>query len=189
MMKQVADGVWVRQSEWVWSNSTVVRVDDGLILVDPGIDGADLNALADEIDDLGLPVIAGFSTHLHWDHLLWHERFGDVPCGTGARASRRGCRRRRRCRPARTTTGDRALRAGTRRPRSAPRSPLRTRPSRPRASSGAAARPGGAPTRSHGRRAAARGAGAPSTAASRRAPRRGSRPAGGRRRSSAVAAR
>jgi len=78
-MKQVADGVWVRQSEWVWSNSTVVRVDDGLILVDPGIDGADLNALADEIDRLGPPVIAGFSTHLHWDHLLWHERFGDVP--------------------------------------------------------------------------------------------------------------
>ncbi|TYL50333.1 MBL fold metallo-hydrolase [Agromyces mariniharenae] len=79
MMKQVADGVWVRQSEWVWSNSTVVRVDDGLILVDPGIDGADLNALADEIERLGLPVIAGFSTHLHWDHLLWHARFGDVP--------------------------------------------------------------------------------------------------------------
>jgi len=42
----------------VWSNSTVVRVDDGLILVDPGIDGADLNALADEIDRLGPPVIA-----------------------------------------------------------------------------------------------------------------------------------
>jgi glyoxylase-like metal-dependent hydrolase (beta-lactamase superfamily II) len=78
-MKQVADGVWVRQSEWVWSNSTVVRVDDGLILVDPGIDGSDLNGLADEIDRLGLPVIAGFSTHLHWDHLLWHDRFGDVP--------------------------------------------------------------------------------------------------------------
>ena len=78
-MKQVADGVWVRQSEWVWSNSTVVRVDDGLILVDPGIDGADLNALADGIERLDLPVIAGFSTHLHWDHLLWHARFGDVP--------------------------------------------------------------------------------------------------------------
>jgi glyoxylase-like metal-dependent hydrolase (beta-lactamase superfamily II) len=24
-------------------------------------------------------VVAGFSTHLHWDHLLWHSRFGDVP--------------------------------------------------------------------------------------------------------------
>ena len=78
-MKQVADGVWVRQSEWVWSNSTVVRVDDGLILVDPGIDGSDLNQLADDVDRLDTPVVAGFSTHPHWDHLLWHSRFGDVP--------------------------------------------------------------------------------------------------------------
>ena len=79
MLNEVADGVWVRQSEWVWSNATVVRADDGLILVDPGIDGADLDELADHPDRLGLPVVAGFSTHPHWDHLLWHARFGDVP--------------------------------------------------------------------------------------------------------------
>src|ERR1051326_7009541 len=79
MLKQVADGVWVRQSGWVWSNSTVVRADDGLILVDPGIDGSELNDLADDLDRFGLPVVAGFSTHPHWDHLLWHHRFGDVP--------------------------------------------------------------------------------------------------------------
>ena len=24
-------------------------------------------------------MVAGFSTHPHWDHLLWHPRFGDVP--------------------------------------------------------------------------------------------------------------
>ena len=24
-------------------------------------------------------MVAGFSTHPHWDHLLWHARFGDVP--------------------------------------------------------------------------------------------------------------
>ncbi len=79
MLTQVADGVWVRQSEWVWTNSIVVRADDGLILVDPGIDGSELNQLADDLDRLGIPVIAGFSTHPHWDHLLWHPRFGDVP--------------------------------------------------------------------------------------------------------------
>jgi glyoxylase-like metal-dependent hydrolase (beta-lactamase superfamily II) len=62
MLNQVADGVWVRQSEWVLSNAIAVRGEDGLILVDPGI-----------------PVVAGFSTHPHWDHLLWHPRFGDVP--------------------------------------------------------------------------------------------------------------
>jgi glyoxylase-like metal-dependent hydrolase (beta-lactamase superfamily II) len=79
MLKQVADGVWVRQSEWVRSNAVVVRGDDGLVLVDPGIDGSDLNELADDVDRLGVPVVAGFATHLHWDHLLWHSRFGDVP--------------------------------------------------------------------------------------------------------------
>ena len=36
-LNQVADGVWVRQSEWVWTNSIVVRGEDGLILIDPGI--------------------------------------------------------------------------------------------------------------------------------------------------------
>src|SRR4051812_24975307 len=79
MLNEVADGIWVRQSEWVWSNTTVVRGDDGLILVDPGIHGSELDELADDLDRLGIPVVAGFSTHLHWDHLLWHARFGDVP--------------------------------------------------------------------------------------------------------------
>jgi glyoxylase-like metal-dependent hydrolase (beta-lactamase superfamily II) len=79
MLGEVADGVWVRQSEWVWSNAVVVRGEGGLVLVDPGIDGSDLGQLADDVDRLGIPVVAGFSTHLHWDHLLWHSRFGDVP--------------------------------------------------------------------------------------------------------------
>ena len=79
MLTQVADGVWVRQSEWVWTNSTVVRGEEGLILVDPGIDGSELDQLADDLDRLGIPVVAGFSTHPDWDHLLWHSRFGDVP--------------------------------------------------------------------------------------------------------------
>ena len=79
MLNQVADGVWVRQSEWVWTNSIVVLGEDGLILVDPGIHGFELNQLANDVDRLGIPVVAGFSTHPHWDHLLWHARFGDVP--------------------------------------------------------------------------------------------------------------
>ncbi len=79
MLTEVADGVWVRQSEWVWTNSSVVRGQDGLILVDPGVEGPELDQLADDVDGLDAPVVAGFSTHPHWDHLLWHERFGDVP--------------------------------------------------------------------------------------------------------------
>ncbi len=90
MLTQVADGVWVRQSEWVWTNTMAVCGEDGLILIDPGIDGSELNELADDLDRLGIPVIAGFSTHPHWDHLLWHSRFGDVPryaTSAGAKAA------------------------------------------------------------------------------------------------------
>ena len=79
MLTEVADGVWIRQSAWVWTNSIVVRGEDGLVLIDPGIDGSELDQLADDVDRLGIPVVAGFSTHPHWDHLLWHPRFGDVP--------------------------------------------------------------------------------------------------------------
>jgi glyoxylase-like metal-dependent hydrolase (beta-lactamase superfamily II) len=79
LLTQVADGVWVRQSEWVWTNSIAVRGEDGLVLVDPGIEGSELEELADHVDRLGLPVVAGFSTHAHWDHLVWHPRFGTVP--------------------------------------------------------------------------------------------------------------
>jgi glyoxylase-like metal-dependent hydrolase (beta-lactamase superfamily II) len=38
-----------------------------------------LSQLTDDLDRLDIPVVAGFSTHPHWDHLLWHPRFGDVP--------------------------------------------------------------------------------------------------------------
>jgi glyoxylase-like metal-dependent hydrolase (beta-lactamase superfamily II) len=96
MLNQVADGVWVRQSEWVWTNSIVVGVEDGLILIDPGIEGAELEELADDLDRLGIPVVAGFSTHPHWDHLLWHPRFGDVPRYATAAGARRATEARER---------------------------------------------------------------------------------------------
>jgi glyoxylase-like metal-dependent hydrolase (beta-lactamase superfamily II) len=62
MLTQVADGVWVRQSEWVSTNSIVVRGEDGLILVDPGIDGSELNQLADDLD----PVDARLGPDADW---------------------------------------------------------------------------------------------------------------------------
>ncbi|MGV9366432.1 MBL fold metallo-hydrolase [Amycolatopsis sp. NPDC003731] len=107
MLNQVADGVWVRQSDWVWSNTTVVETDAGLVLVDPGIRGAELNELADDLERLGSPVVAGFSTHPHFDHLLWHPRFGDVPrYATAANARIAGEARERAQAMARDTAPD-----------------------------------------------------------------------------------
>jgi glyoxylase-like metal-dependent hydrolase (beta-lactamase superfamily II) len=79
MLKQVADGVLVHESEFVRSNSTVVRGGGGVLLVDPGITGGELAGLARDIRALGRTVVAGFSTHPHWDHVLWHADLGDAP--------------------------------------------------------------------------------------------------------------
>jgi glyoxylase-like metal-dependent hydrolase (beta-lactamase superfamily II) len=35
--------------------------------------------LASDLGELGQPVVAGFSTHPDWDHVLWHAGFGDPP--------------------------------------------------------------------------------------------------------------
>jgi glyoxylase-like metal-dependent hydrolase (beta-lactamase superfamily II) len=79
MLSEVAAGVLVSQSEFCQSNAVVIRGENGVLLVDPGIDGQELIELADEIAGLGEAVAIGFATHPHWDHVLWHTRFGEVP--------------------------------------------------------------------------------------------------------------
>jgi glyoxylase-like metal-dependent hydrolase (beta-lactamase superfamily II) len=79
MLKQVTEGVWVHESAFLQSNAVVVQGESGVLLVDPGITSAELATLAEDIQELGQSVVAGFSTHPHWDHLLWHPEFGKTP--------------------------------------------------------------------------------------------------------------
>jgi len=79
MLKRVAEGVLVHESEFLQSNSVVVQGRDGVLLIDPGITETELAGLANDIRDLGRTVVAGFSTHPDWDHVLWHASFGDAP--------------------------------------------------------------------------------------------------------------
>ena len=79
MLKQVAEGVLVHESEFIQSNSVVVQGTAGVLLIDPGITGDEMADLADDLRGLGQPVVAGFSTHPDWDHVLWHEAFGGAP--------------------------------------------------------------------------------------------------------------
>ena len=79
MLKQVAEGVLVHESEFIQSNSVVVQGRDGVLLIDPGITSDEMAALANDLRELGQPVVAGFSTHPDWDHVLWHPNFGDAP--------------------------------------------------------------------------------------------------------------
>jgi glyoxylase-like metal-dependent hydrolase (beta-lactamase superfamily II) len=84
VLRRVADGVLVHESEFCQSNAVVVRGRAGVLLIDPGVTGHEMACLANDLTDAGQTVVAGFSTHPHWDHLLWHTGFGDAPrYGTG----------------------------------------------------------------------------------------------------------
>ena len=65
MLRQVAEGVLIHESEFVQSNAVVVRCRAGVLLIDPGMHGGEMAALASDLRKLGQPVVAGFSTHPH----------------------------------------------------------------------------------------------------------------------------
>ena len=79
MLNPIAEGVLIHESEFIQSNSSVVRGSEGVLLVDPGITSAEMVGLAGDLRESGVTVVAGFSTHPDWDHVLWHESFGAVP--------------------------------------------------------------------------------------------------------------
>jgi glyoxylase-like metal-dependent hydrolase (beta-lactamase superfamily II) len=79
MLEQVAEGVLAHESECIQSNAVVVQGKAGVLLIDPGITGDEMAALANNLRELGQTVVAGFSTHPDWDHVLWHADFGDAP--------------------------------------------------------------------------------------------------------------
>lgn len=77
---EVAPGVLVATARRFTTTSTVVVGDGGAcLLVDPALAPAELQGLADALHRRGLRVDAAFSTHPHWDHLLWHPALGDAP--------------------------------------------------------------------------------------------------------------
>ncbi|WP_435735621.1 MBL fold metallo-hydrolase [Cellulosimicrobium sp. PMB13] len=93
---EVAPGVHVATSTiWTTTSTVVVTRSGEALVVDPGVTVGECAALADTIAARGWRVTAGFSTHPHWDHVLWHEGLGRVPRWAAARAvaelgSRRG---------------------------------------------------------------------------------------------------
>ena len=78
MLTQITENILVHQSDFIQSNAVIVRGRTGVLLVDPGIHGHELAALADDLSEHGDAVSIGFSTHPHWDHLLWHAQLGSA---------------------------------------------------------------------------------------------------------------
>ncbi|MEU8045174.1 MBL fold metallo-hydrolase [Micromonospora echinofusca] len=79
MLRQVADGVLVHESEFIQSNTIVVQGRAGVLLIDPGLQDHELACLANDLSASGRTVVVGFSTHPDWDHLLWHAQLGEAP--------------------------------------------------------------------------------------------------------------
>ena len=79
MLRQIAEGVLIHESEFCQSNAVVVQGRAGVLLIDPGVQGREMACLANDLSDSGQIVAAGFSTHPHWDHLLWHAGLGAPP--------------------------------------------------------------------------------------------------------------
>jgi glyoxylase-like metal-dependent hydrolase (beta-lactamase superfamily II) len=79
MLRQVAEGVLIHQSELLQNNAVVVQGRAGVLLIDPGITGDEMACLAHDLRELSQPVVEGFATHPDWDHVLWHAEFGEVP--------------------------------------------------------------------------------------------------------------
>ena len=79
MLTQVAEGVLIHESEFCQSNAVVVQGRAGVLLIDAGVHEDEIAGLASDLSELTQTIAAGFSTHPHWDHLLWHTKLGPAP--------------------------------------------------------------------------------------------------------------
>jgi glyoxylase-like metal-dependent hydrolase (beta-lactamase superfamily II) len=79
VLRQVAEGVLIHESEFCQSNAVVVHGRAGVLLIDAGVLDSEMETLANDLSDSGQTVVAAFSTHPHWDHLLWHPSLGAAP--------------------------------------------------------------------------------------------------------------
>jgi glyoxylase-like metal-dependent hydrolase (beta-lactamase superfamily II) len=79
VLSQVAEGVLIHESEFCQNNAVVVQGQAGALLIDAGIYGYEMACLANDLSESGQTVAASFSTHPHWDHVLWHAGLGAAP--------------------------------------------------------------------------------------------------------------
>jgi glyoxylase-like metal-dependent hydrolase (beta-lactamase superfamily II) len=81
-LTEIAPGVLRATSSFALTTTTVVVSSarpGGCLLIDPGVTVAELTGLAAELTARGLTPSAAWSTHPHWDHVLWSAELGAVP--------------------------------------------------------------------------------------------------------------
>jgi hypothetical protein len=88
VLRKVAEGVLLHESEFIQSNAVVVQGRASVLLIDPGIQGSEMACLANDLSDSGQTVVAGFSTHPHWARERGWTRVGLHVFGTNDVAQR-----------------------------------------------------------------------------------------------------
>ncbi|MEP6560057.1 MAG: MBL fold metallo-hydrolase [Nakamurella sp.] len=71
--------VGVATSRREHTTSTVVLAGEQALLIDPAWDPDELDWIAADLAGSGIAITAGFATHAHHDHVLWHPGLGDAP--------------------------------------------------------------------------------------------------------------
>ena len=84
---EVARDVFVLTSSKYDTTSTIVRRDTGALLIDPAWTTDELDDIATWLSEQHCTVTAGFATHAHHDHMLWHPQFGDAPRWASAKSA------------------------------------------------------------------------------------------------------
>lgn len=87
----VIDGtvrVGVTTSRRDLTTSTVIIANRAGLLIDPAWDPDELAGIAADLARWEVAVAAGFATHAHHDHLLWHPGLGGGPRFASARVAR-----------------------------------------------------------------------------------------------------
>lgn len=72
---QLMSNVTIHQSDVFHTNTGILKTPEGFVLVDPAFTQADFERIA--AITRPNPILAGFSTHAHYDHLFWSSLFGD----------------------------------------------------------------------------------------------------------------
>jgi glyoxylase-like metal-dependent hydrolase (beta-lactamase superfamily II) len=76
-MREVAHDVFVVTAEQYTTTTTVIAgADGGCLVIDPAVTVDELDALASWLTEHGLRPVGGWSTHPHWDHVLWSRALG-----------------------------------------------------------------------------------------------------------------
>lgn len=80
MLTEIAPGVLVATSSYDLTTTTVVLSGGGgCLVIDPAVTVAELAGLAAGLAGRGLRPAVAWSTHPHWDHVLWSRELGDAP--------------------------------------------------------------------------------------------------------------